>query len=117
VVDIRETFKEAWTQALAGVNAAEQEAEKVFTRLADAAGFSAEDVKRHARDFGERLTAQRRELEQAIDDARGGPPPRFRIPMKADLEQLQQRLEAIASRLDELEKAKKEKDGNEEGRA
>lgn len=109
MADIRETFKEAWSQALAGVNAAEQEAEKVFTRLADAAGFSAEDVKRHARDFGERLAAQRREIERAIDDATRRATSRFRMPLKTDLEQLQQRLDAIAARLDELEKAKSDK--------
>ena len=30
--DVRETFKEAWSQALVGLNAAEQEAEKVLAR-------------------------------------------------------------------------------------
>ncbi len=109
MADLRETFKEAWSQALAGVNAAEQEAEKVFTRLADAAGFSSDDVKRHARDFGERLSAQRREIERAIDDATRRATSRFRMPLKADLEQLQQRLDAVAARLDELEKAKKDR--------
>jgi polyhydroxyalkanoate synthesis regulator phasin len=115
VADIRETFKEAWSQALAGVNAAEQEAEKVFTRLADAAGFSADDVKRHARDFGERLTAQRREIEKAIDDATRRAASRFRIPTRADLDLLQQRLDAVAGRLEALEKEKAK--GTEEGRA
>jgi polyhydroxyalkanoate synthesis regulator phasin len=106
VADIKETFKEAWSQALASVNAAEQEAEKVFTKLADAAGFSADDVKRHARDFGERLTAQRREVEKAIDDATRRAANRFRIPTKADIETLQQRLDAVAGRIDALEKTK-----------
>jgi polyhydroxyalkanoate synthesis regulator phasin len=108
VADLRETFKEAWSQALAGANAAEQEAEKVFSRLADAAGFSADDVKRHARDFGERLTAQRREVERAIDDATRRAASRFRIPTKADLDALQKRLDAVAGRLEALEKSKPE---------
>ncbi|HSN90998.1 MAG TPA: hypothetical protein VLS93_07195, partial [Anaeromyxobacteraceae bacterium] len=64
--DLQAIFKEAWSNALAGVNAAEQEAEKVIARLADAAGFSPDDVRRHAREFGERLQAQRREVEKAI---------------------------------------------------
>ena len=79
--DIQQMFKEAWSNALAGVNAAEQEAEKVLTKLADAAGFSPDDVKRHAREFGERLTTQRREIEKAIDDAVRRTANRFRIPI------------------------------------
>jgi poly(hydroxyalkanoate) granule-associated protein len=100
--DIQEMFKEAWSQALAGVNAAEQEAEKVFAKLADAAGFSRDDVKRHAREFGERLTTQRRELEKAIDDGVRRAANRFRIPTKEDIEQLQKRLDAVAQRVDAL---------------
>jgi poly(hydroxyalkanoate) granule-associated protein len=104
--DIQELFKEAWSQALAGVNAAEQEAEKVFARLADAAGFTKDDVKRHAREFGERLTSQRREIEKAIDDAVRRAANRFRIPSKEDIDALQKRLDVIAERLDALAKEK-----------
>ena len=104
--DIQEMFKEAWSSALAGVNAAEQEAEKVFTRLADAAGFSPDEVKRHAREFGERLTTQRRDIEKAIDDAVRRAANRFRIPTQEDLSAVQKRLDAIAARLDALSKEK-----------
>lgn len=104
--DLQEMFKEAWSHALAGVNAAEQEAEKVFTRIADAAGFSPDDVRRHAREFGERLTVQRRELERTIDDAVRRAANRFRIPTKEDIETLQKRLDAIAARVDSLAKEK-----------
>ena len=104
--DIQEMFKEAWSQALAGVNAAEQEAEKVFSKLADAAGFSTDDVKRHAREFGERLTTQRRELEKAIDDGVRRAASRFRIPTREDIEALQKRLDVVTERLDALSKEK-----------
>ena len=104
--DIQELFKEAWSQALAGVNAAEAEAEKAFARIADAAGFSTDDVKRHAREFGERLTVQRRELERAIDDGVRRAANRFRIPSKEDLEALQKRVDAVAERVDALAKEK-----------
>jgi poly(hydroxyalkanoate) granule-associated protein len=104
--DIQELFKEAWSQALAGVNAAEQEAEKVFAKLADAAGFTKDDVKRHAREFGERLTSQRREIEKAIDDAVRRAANRFRIPSKEDIDALQKRLDSIAERVDALAKDK-----------
>jgi poly(hydroxyalkanoate) granule-associated protein len=104
--DIQEMFKEAWSQALAGVNAAEQEAEKVFTKLADAAGFSADDVKRHAREFGERLATQRKELEKAIDDGVRRAANRFRIPTKEDIDALQKRLDLVTERIDQLSKEK-----------
>ena len=104
--EIQEMFKEAWSQALAGVNAAEQEAEKVFSKLADAAGFSADDVKRHAREFGERLAMQRKELEKAIDDGVRRAANRFRIPTKEDLDALQKRLDVVTERIDQLSKEK-----------
>jgi polyhydroxyalkanoate synthesis regulator phasin len=102
--DIQDLFKEAWSQALAGVNAAEQEAEKVFAKLADAAGFTTEDVKRHAREFGERLASQRRDIEKGIDEAVRRAASRFRIPSREDIDALQKRLDAIAQRLDALDK-------------
>ncbi len=102
--DIQEMFKEAWSTALAGVNAAEQEAEKVLGKLADAAGFSPDDVRRHAREFGERLTSQRREIEKAIDDAVRRATNRFRIPTQTDIEALQKRVDAVAQRVEALAK-------------
>lgn len=102
--DIQTLFKEAWSNALAGVNAAEQEAEKVLARIADAAGFSPDDVRRQAREFGERLASQRREVERAVDDAVRRAANRFRIPSRDDIEALQRRLDAVAQRVDALAK-------------
>jgi polyhydroxyalkanoate synthesis regulator phasin len=104
--DIQEMFKDAWSSALAGVNAAEAEAEKVLGRLADVAGFSPDDVKRHAREFGERLTTQRRDLERAIDEAVKRTANRFRIPTQADIDALHKRVDAVASRIEALSKEK-----------
>jgi polyhydroxyalkanoate synthesis regulator phasin len=105
--DIRETFKEAWSSAVAGVNAAEAEAEKVLTRLADAAGFSPDDVKRHARELGERLVTQRKDLEKAIDEAVRKAANRFRIPTQADIEALTKRVDEVSARLEALSKEKR----------
>ena len=102
MADIQERFKEAWSHALAGINSAEQEAEKIFNRLADAAGFSPEDVKRHAREFGDRLQTQRKELEKAIDDGVKKAANRLRVPTKGDIEAIEKRLDAISARLDAL---------------
>jgi polyhydroxyalkanoate synthesis regulator phasin len=104
--DIQEMFKEAWSSALAGVNAAEAEAEKVLGKLADAAGFSPDDVKRHAREFGERLTTQRRDLEKVIDDAVKRAASRFRIPTQADIQALQRRVDEVQARVDAISKEK-----------
>ena len=104
--DIRETFKEAWSSALAGVNAAEAEAEKVLGKLADAAGLSPEDVKRHAREFGERLTTQRKDLEKAIDEAVRRTANRFRIPTHSDIEALTKRVDEVSARVEALSQEK-----------
>ncbi|WP_242345140.1 phasin family protein [Anaeromyxobacter terrae] len=104
--DLQEIFKDAWSHALAGVNAAEQEAEKVLARIADAAGFSPEDVRRHAREFGERLTSQRREIEKTLDDAVRRATSRFRAPAREDLDALEKRLAAIAARVEALAQEK-----------
>jgi polyhydroxyalkanoate synthesis regulator phasin len=106
MANIQEMFKEAWSHALAGVNAAEQEAEKVFNRVADAAGFSPEDVRRHAREFGERLQQQRKELEKAIDDGVKKAATKLQVPTKGDLDAIEARLTALSAKVDELAKEK-----------
>ncbi len=100
--DLQEMFRDAWSSALAGVNAAEAEAEKVLGRL----GFVPDDVKRHAREFGERLTIQRRDLERAIDDAVKRTANRFRIPTQADIAALQKRVDDVAARVEALAQEK-----------
>ncbi|HEY7723871.1 MAG TPA: phasin family protein [Anaeromyxobacteraceae bacterium] len=102
MADLQRMFKDAWEQALVGLNAAEQEAEKVLGRIADAAGFTPEDVRRHARDFGERLSAQRREIERAIDDAVKKATNRVRIPSRDEVDGLRQRVDALTARLDAM---------------
>ena len=102
--DIQTLFKEAWSNALAGVNAAEQEAEKVIGKIADAAGFTPEDVRRHTREFAERLQAQRKEIEKTIDDAVKRATSRFKLPSRDEIDGLRQRVDAIAARVDAIAK-------------
>jgi poly(hydroxyalkanoate) granule-associated protein len=109
--DVRETFKEAWSQALVGLNAAEQEAERVMGKIADAAGFTPEDVRRHAREFADRLQSQRKEIERSIDDAVKRATSRFTLPSREDLEALRRRVDAIAERVDRLATERAAKDG------
>jgi polyhydroxyalkanoate synthesis regulator phasin len=109
MADIQTIFKEAWSQALVGLNNAEQEAQKVLEKVADAAGFSPDDVRRHAREFGERLTVQRREIERTIDDAVKRATSRFRVPSPDDLAALRARVESIAARVEALADRKEQK--------
>ncbi len=105
--DIRETFKEAWSSALAGVNAAEAEAEKVLGKLADAAGLSPDEMKRHARELGDRLVTQRKDLEKAIDEAVRRTANRFRLPTRADIDALSKRVDEVTARVEALTQEKK----------
>jgi predicted transcriptional regulator len=92
MADLQGTFREAWAVAVAGVNAAEQEAGKVLNRLAEVAGLSQEDVRRYAR-----------EVEQKLDDAVR----RASVllpPTQEDLAALSRRLDTVAERVARLEK-------------
>jgi polyhydroxyalkanoate synthesis regulator phasin len=100
MADLQAKFREAWSQALVGINTAEAEAEKVLARLADAAGLTPQDVKHHAREFGERLTQQRREVERAIDDGVRRAAAQFKIPTREEIESLKRRVDQIADRLE-----------------
>jgi polyhydroxyalkanoate synthesis regulator phasin len=106
--DLQEMFKQAWSQALVGLNAAEQEAEKAIAKIADVAGFTPEDVRRHAREFGERLQTQRKEIERTIDDAVKRAAGRFKLPSREEIESLRQRVDAISARVDAISKARDE---------
>ena len=101
MADIQGMFRDAWSAALAGANAAEQEAEKALGRL----GLSPEDVRKHARELTGRLVAQRRELEASIDEGVRKAATRFGIPTHEEMAALSKRLDAVSERLASLEKA------------
>jgi BMFP domain-containing protein YqiC len=115
--DIQTLFKEAWSNALAGMNAAEQEAEKVLTRIAGAAGLSPEDVRRQAREFGERLASQRREVERTVDDAVRRAAGRLHIPSRGDLDALGKRIDEVSARVESLAREHAEKPAAKEEQA
>jgi polyhydroxyalkanoate synthesis regulator phasin len=112
MADLQAKFREAWSHALVGLNAAEAEAEKVLGRLADAAGLTPEDVKHHAREFGVRLSQQRREVERAIDDGVKRAAAQFKIPTRDEIDALRRRMDEIADRLEAVaqERARKPKE-------
>ncbi len=95
-------FKEAWSQALLKVSAAEDEAAKVLHRAGDLAGWKPEDVKRLAKEFSERLTVQRKEFEKSLDDGIHRAISRVKIPRRDDLEALVRRLDQVEARIEAL---------------
>jgi len=102
MADLPKMFRSALSQARAGVTAAEQEAEKVLGRIADVAGFTPADVKRHARELGEKLQNQRRELGKGIDEVVKKGMNRIQLPTRDEVADLRQRVDALAARVDAL---------------
>lgn len=99
--DIERFFKEAWTRALTGVGAAEQEAEKLLSRVT---GLSGDELRRQAREVGERLNAQRREVEKAIDEGVRKAAGRLQMPAQDELEALKKRMDDLTARVEAMGK-------------
>lgn len=99
---VPELFRDAWSQALAAVNNAEDEAQKVLGRVSDLAGWGPEEVKRHYREFAERLVGQRKELEKSIDAGVKKALSRVKLPKREDVDTLSKRVTALASRVEAL---------------
>jgi ubiquinone biosynthesis protein UbiJ len=97
VAELERFLKEAWSRALTGVGAAEQEAEKVLGRVT---GMSGEELRRQAREMGERLNAQRREIEKAIDEGVRKAAGRLQMPTKDELEALKKRMDDLTARVE-----------------
>ncbi len=98
-----EVFERIWSQALVAVTSAEDEASKVGARMADVAGWSQEELKRHVRDMAERLATQRKALEANVEEGVRGTLARLKVPRREEMSALGARLEAVARRIAELE--------------
>ena len=101
-------FRDAWSQALLAVNAAEEEAGKVLHRAGELAGWKPEDVRRITSEFGERLTAQRKEFERTLDEAVSRALSRMKVPKREEIDALGKRVGRIAERLAALEARRKQ---------
>ena len=99
-----EQFRDAWSQALAAVTNAEEEAQKALSRVSDLAGWGPEEVRRHARDLTERLTGQRREVEKNIEIGVKKALARVKLPRREEIESLQRRVQALSAKVDQLGK-------------
>jgi polyhydroxyalkanoate synthesis regulator phasin len=97
-----EQFRETWSQALAAVSNAEEEAQKALARVSDLAGWGPEEVRRHARELADRLAGQRRELEKNIETGVNKALSRIKLPRRQEVSRLQERVAAVSSRIDAL---------------
>jgi polyhydroxyalkanoate synthesis regulator phasin len=103
---VAETFERVWSQALLAVNTAEEEAARAVQRVATVAGWSQDEVKRQAREWTERLTGHRRDLEHNVEDRVRTALSRLKLPRREELQAVGSRLERLAERIDALEHRK-----------
>ena len=100
---LAETFERLWGQALVAVSNAEEEASRVVQRVTGAAGWSQDEVRRHARELTERLVSQRRDLERNVEEGVRHALGRLKLPRREELQEVSVRLERVAERIRALE--------------
>ncbi|MCA2978676.1 MAG: phasin family protein [Myxococcaceae bacterium] len=101
---IAEFFQHVWGQALLTVTGAEDEAAKLLARVQGMAGWSQDEVKRQVRDYADKLTSQRREMERKVEDTVRVSLHRLRVPRKEEIAQLNSRLDTLHRRIEQLSK-------------
>src|SRR6516165_611931 len=96
-----EALERMWAQALTAVSSVEDEAARVVQRAQTVAGWSQDEVRRQ---MGERLAAQRKELEQGLEERVRGALQRLRVPKREEVQALVARVDRVAERLEKLER-------------
>ncbi|MFL5344813.1 MAG: phasin family protein [Hyalangium sp.] len=99
---VAEAFERVWSQALLAVSTAEEEVNRTLQRVAAAAGWSQEEVKRQAREFTERLAGHRKGLEHSVEEAVRGAVSRLKVPRREELQEFEARLARLAERIEAL---------------
>ena len=77
-----EALERMWAQAVTAMSSVEDEAARVVQRAQTVAGWSQDEVRRQVSELAERLAAQRRELEQGLDERVRGALQRLRVPKR-----------------------------------
>ncbi len=93
-----------WAQAVTAVSSVEEEAARVVQRAQTVAGWSQDEVRRQMGELAERLAAQRKELEQGLEDRVRGALQRLRVPRRDEVQALAARVDRVAERLERLER-------------
>ena len=101
---VLEALERMWAQALTAVSSVEDEAARVVQRAQTVAGWSQDEVRRQMGDLAERLAAQRRELEQGLEERVRGALQRLRVPRREEVQALMARVDRVAERVEKLER-------------
>ena len=99
-----EALERMWAQAVTAMSSVEDEAARVVQKAQTVAGWSQDEVRRQMNDLTERLAAQRRELEQGLEERVRGALQRLRVPKREEVQALTARVERVAERLEKLER-------------
>ena len=99
-----EALERMWAQAVTAMSSVEDEAARVVQRAQTVAGWSQDEVRRQMGDLAERLAAQRRELEQGLEERVRGALQRLRVPRREEVQALMARVERVAERVETLER-------------
>ena len=101
---VSEVIERLWGQALVGVERAEDAAQGTLHRVAGLVGWSQEEVRRHAREFADRMSGQRETLQRYVEEGVQRALGRMRVPRREDVQGLSARLDRVAERLARLER-------------
>jgi polyhydroxyalkanoate synthesis regulator phasin len=99
-----ETLERMWAQAVTAMSSVEDEAARVVQKAQTVAGWSQDEVRRQMGELAERLAAQRRELEQGLEERVRGALQRLRVPRRDEVQALSARVDRAAERLERLER-------------
>ena len=99
-----EALERMWAQAVTAMSSVEDEAARVVQRAQTVAGWSQDEVRRQMSDLTERLAAQRRELEQGLEERVRGALQRLRVPRRDEVQSLMARVDRVAERVEKLER-------------
>ena len=100
---ISDYLVKAWGQALSTVSAAEDEASRWVQRWAGVAGLNPDEVRRHATEWAERLTGQRRQLERSVEEGVRNALHLLRLPKREEVQDLEKRLGQLTGRVEALQ--------------
>jgi polyhydroxyalkanoate synthesis regulator phasin len=67
-------------------------------------GWSQDEVKRQVREYADKLTSQRRDMERKVEDTVRVALQRLRVPRKEEIVALNSRLDTLSRRIDHLNK-------------
>ena len=102
--DLRAVLQESWSKAVVAAGSVEQHAEQLVERLGQKFGVvSPEQAKKFASEVAEKLAAHRAELKAQLEAAVAKGLDKARVPTRAALRDLAEKLTALEQRLAKVE--------------